>query len=74
MQRVGAITYPCFTPVRMVKGSVSAPLMRTVAVILSSRSRRIVTELLGQTNLDRTFQRASQSIESEALVKSTKAM
>ena len=26
MKRVGPITHPCLTPVRMVKGSVSVPL------------------------------------------------
>ena len=74
MKRFGAITHPCFTPVRMVKGSVSVPLMKAVAVILSWRSLRILIKLVGQSNKDRTFQIASRLMESKALVKSMKAM
>ena len=66
MKRVGAITQPCFTPVGVVKGFVSIPLMRNVAVILSWRNLRIVIKLVGQPNLNRTFQRASR-LESKVL-------
>ena len=41
VKRIGAITHPCFTPVRTMKCSVSVPLMRTVFVILSWSSLRI---------------------------------
>ena len=45
----------CFTPVRMVKCSISVPLMRTAAVSLSQRSLRIVMKLVGKPNMDRPF-------------------
>ena len=74
MKSVGAITHPYFTNVRMVKGSDSVSLMRTVAVNLSWKNVRVVKKLIGQQNLDRTFQRASGLMEANALVKSMKPM
>ena len=44
------ITHPFFSPGRMVKCSVSVPLMRTVGVILLRRSLRIVVNWQGNQN------------------------
>ena len=76
MKRVSAITHPCLTPVRMGKGfsPVEEDSCSNLAMKKSRDGDEVGSAPKSGQDWTRLSKRASQLMESKALVKSTNAM
>ena len=74
LNRVGAKTHPCFTPLDTGKGSDTQPFSTTRAIMPSWKDLMMLTNFGGQPSLDRMDHRPSRLTVSNAFVRSTNRM